>query len=419
MKLLVSLFAFCGSLNALIPKTAYEVEKQTAHDLRLIEEIHPQMSVREWDRLTTHLFADRLLFDNLDWESGDPDLISSGKKGAKRLAIEFRSRVDECLLGRLNRLHHDFSLLETGREASPFVGEFTILSWKTSLMTPLLSEFFGSVIGWPERIDRIAGKILAEQPDLVVLSEVHDEEAAALLIQKLSVAYSYFVFNVGENNITSSLDEMRMNSGLFIASRFPLNDLAFHPFEEKRDKEIVNRGFLSFTVENGKGKFARVIATHLQPFEEAQYQECRCEELKEIYDYARRLYREHTIFDEPVLLVGDLNIPYLSDEYRNSVLATAIFYDAYTEHIAEVTFDNQTGMDGLSHYFLLESRAADIQISDYILLFKQISPCLHLAKNVAISIKRISAQEGDDPKEALSDHHALFARIKCPAWSDS
>lgn len=68
--------------------------------------------------------------------------------------------------------------------------------------------------------------------DFICLQEVFDKPHALALIYLLKKTYNHFVFDIGHNSAGTNL--FLLNSGLMIASRFPITKVGFQPFTEKR-----------------------------------------------------------------------------------------------------------------------------------------------------------------------------------------
>ena len=377
--------------------------------MAIVDQIDDDMPARAWDEMMAKLNVEYKVLTHLDWMGEPSAVVSSGKEAGERLALAFKERVSNELLLKIAAEKGEWTYLETEAKKASFEGKLSLFSWNTLLMPPIFSQLFGGACSWPERIDRMGALILDADTDVVSLYEVHDEEAAWALYDRLKDRYRYFVFNAGPSNITTDLDSIVMNSGLFVASRYPIENLSFTAYQNPGKQWGINKGYLSFSLLDQNQKIARVVATHLQPYKDERSVEIRREQLDEIYTHVKELYAKDQTRGEPTFVLGDLNIPYLGQGYDQTHLATPLFFDPYTSAIDRVTLDNQTDTDFYKGYYRGEPHKCikEGKIVDYILLFRG-HPS---GESCQLQVRKIDAHDFDRPMDNLSDHHALFGEV--------
>jgi exonuclease III len=190
----------------------------------------------------------------------------------------------------------------TGR-AEPLTAKpssFSLLSWNICCVGAGYAISDGGVMPWPFRIDLLASKILEQKADVVCLSEVFDIKTASALYDAMKDDYAHFYVHIGPRTVGVS-------SGLFIASKYELNNPNFTAFPKEmlmgRTKNS-EKGVFSFDVAN----FATVFTTHLQNSEEPQFptteeQTARRQEMELVMEKVKRVAAGRA-----VIVTGDLNL---------------------------------------------------------------------------------------------------------------
>ncbi len=162
----------------------------------------------------------------------------------------------------------------------------------------------GGVTPWPQRIDRLAQKILEQDADIASLQETFDSKSWMHLVNALKDRYAHFYVNIGGGALTGS-------SGLFIASKYEIQNTKFVPFPKNSligSTKFCNKGF--FTIDacsNGK-PFATVISTHAQHSEQPEFPARkevagRTIQMQRLADQAKS-----TPKGRAVIVTGDLNL---------------------------------------------------------------------------------------------------------------
>lgn len=278
----------------------------------------------------------------------------------------------------------------------------SVLSLNTCFIPHRYPILFGGVyLPWQERIAAVAERILSVDADVVCLQEVHAEQASLVLYEALRHRYTHFYGAIGQRFFGLSASALGLPSGLFIASKYPLERPRFTVFPVSGF--AMNYGFFDCVIPHR----AHVYATHMQSLDHAQFPQIRCAQFQLIVD-AMRTDRETESL--PGLLCGDLNVPYGSEE-PSVALIRAHFIDAYNRHTDHVDETNSTCCNYFTNHYLaphkkLEEIDPEFQILDYALLLKP--------TEYALQTSRVRMNDLGKPLEALSDHHALLTILSRP-----
>lgn len=162
--------------------------------------------------------------------------------------------------------------------------------------------------------------------DIVCLEEVFDKRAAAKLTEALGTVFGHILYDVGVYACqpcgTCSSFKF-FNSGLFLASRFPVLEAKYHCFPNGRGEDaLAAKGLLCVKVQIGLDKGDRRMVgffncTHLHAPEEDGA--IRCEQLDMVTQWIRefqtmtRQQDELVVFD---VLCGDFNFDNCSPDDR-------------------------------------------------------------------------------------------------------
>ena len=286
-------------------------------------------------------------------------------------------------------------------EDNPPPESLSILNGNVLFMPNSYTYYFGGVSIWQKRLDKISALLQTYNPSILCLQEVHDETSATALYKALQDRYAYFYVNIGSRIDIIDPTQLKMNSGLFVASQYPLENPRFTPFDVPKMQAGINKGFFEAIVRiDGQPRF-RLITTHLNPGEDDTDHFVLEQELQAI---------AKTSSPFPTLLVGDLNIFWNSSEYEKSSLKSG-FYDPYNEGRKTVSAASAT----CTEYFnglvrtTLEKRASlkqdQGQICDYAVWMGS------QPKDLKMTTKRVDFYDLDYPTRALSDHQGLMNRF--------
>ena len=255
--------------------------------------------------------------------------------------------------------------------------------------------FFGGVRRWEERVDEVSAKILAEDADVVSLQEMHTVEGSYVLYERLKETYAHFYINIGQADLTQDPSQIRMNSGLFVASKYPIQGPEFVPFTADGRQEGINKGFFHGTLMVGGNPFCSIYHTHLNPFENELACQVREEEAKDILSSMN----ERDLFS---ILLGDLNVNRESAEWLSSPLSQK-FICNYPPG------EGPTCTDTLGKYVetpkdMRKNLQEEGHTCDYALLYQKNSEAI-------LQSRQIKFYDLNDPEHALSDHQGLFSII--------
>jgi len=264
----------------------------------------------------------------------------------------------------------------------------------------------GVTLPWQKRVSLLSEKILEVNPDIVCLQEVHAEDTTYALYEALKSEYTHFYGAIGPRVLGFDLRTLGLPSGLFVASKYPIEKPAFTLFTATGFP--MNFGMFDFIVKDGQYALAHIYTTHMQPLNYDQFPDIRALQLKQIIE---KMQRDHETEDQmlPYFLCGDLNVPFGSKEPALALIK-ASFHDDYNKNQRSIGEKNQTCTDYITNYIFSKGKEhsqiePNFQILDYALLLKTLRKCHR------ISTKRILMNDLNKPEEAISDHHALFTSI--------
>jgi exonuclease III len=108
-----------------------------------------------------------------------------------------------------------------------------------------------------ERIGEAAQELLKADDDVICLQELFQRDAADEIASRLKEKYPYIVYNAGPNNFG-------LNSGLFIASKYPITHAEFHCNKERGGAEaFAHKGTLAVTVRPHPDQPLFIFNSHL------------------------------------------------------------------------------------------------------------------------------------------------------------
>ena len=103
--------------------------------------------------------------------------------------------------------------------------------------------------------------------DFICFQEVFDRVHALALVSLLRNYYSHFIYDIGDNSLATNL--FLLNSGLMVASNFPVPKVHFHPFSWKTSawQKCVCYGVAVCKVDLGSGKVGLLANLHTMAYE--------------------------------------------------------------------------------------------------------------------------------------------------------
>jgi endonuclease/exonuclease/phosphatase family metal-dependent hydrolase len=310
----------------------------------------------------------------------------------KSIAYKFLSKLNHKLDG-LHKTPYEY-VRGLGSEKVP-EKDLKIFSWNTCMLPGKLSQVISGLDPWKERILQITSTIKAQDADVICLQEVHSEIGADFLYEKLKDSYAHFYMNMGPKMMGSKIEDVGLNSGLFVASKVPLEDLHFEAFKSQEGQKLVNKGFFWAKVKDSDIGF---VTCHLEPFNQEHSFNVRHEELGYLVNF---LSSKSTAIR---FLAGDLNIPWGSGE-KAETLIRAHFFDPYNKNRCDVSRYSRT----FSDIFMTKKGIGSFDILDYFLIYQ-----VKGFEKYAFITERVEGFDEISLTTKGSDHHGLLSQIVFP-----
>lgn len=273
----------------------------------------------------------------------------------------------------------------------PKDGKVVVLNWNVCFFDHAISMIFGGVLPWQQRVDGVVDLLKRSHPDLICLQEMFSSEAAVSLYEKLKSEYPHFYINIGPKPFGFDLNSIGIPSGLFVASRYPLEKVGFTPY--KPGETPLNRGygFFAMDLKDRDKAFGQVITTHFQPGDGRQDLAYRQMQVKAILKHL-----EGSRY--PSFLCGDLNLERSSDEYKQ---LEHHFFSSPSELSWTCCELRDYWWKAGQNVARFKALGVQLEWIDYFLGFR--SHNIH----PAIKTRVISVNHLDDPRTSLSDHQPL------------
>jgi len=265
--------------------------------------------------------------------------------------------------------------------------QLRLLSYNIKRLTGLGSE---------NRTRSIMGAILAAEPyDAICLQEVFDEDARRVVASRLATTYPFQVPRSGGVG-------WRDDSGLFFASRHPITNQTFVPFDFPTPTLgfdfLVTKGVLGVSLSLPGGRCAVVFNTHL----DAELATTRADQLVKVRglidDAARSQARPNEV---AMILGGDLNVAGGGEEYEPMIATLGGPRDLGAEHRDPPA--------------LTQPADQPTKRIDYWLAFDEL-----LVDEAPVGFAPLSVHDIDtDPFGALSlsDHRPVQLSCSVPSWA--
>lgn len=302
-------------------------------------------------------------------------------------------------------------------QTSPKRGDgqsFTVFTANVIFMPGDFTYYFGGIRPWPERIEALTEKLISLDADVLALQEVFDELGARALVDHLKNTYTYFYYDIGPHYFGLDLEKNGINSGLFLASKYPIANPKFTRYVVPNMQEAVYKGFFEVDILSQGQTIGHIVTTHLQPFDDKDSQQVRREEIEAIVD-ALEATADRSIAN---LLVGDINIDW-GPEYAASPLPKH-FFDPYNKNRDMTTRTVPVSESTLTDYFETYLWNPDKQdsldpygesrICDYALLFIP-SDAPNTASDYTLTSTLVPLQSVEHRETALSDHQGLLLEV--------
>ncbi|USE36137.1 endonuclease/exonuclease/phosphatase family protein [Endozoicomonas sp. SCSIO W0465] len=270
-----------------------------------------------------------------------------------------------------NRFRNDISLIQSSVPPAIYHPErgLHLMTYNTGLM-PSFIRNLNDLRSSQQRCREIARAITRNPdvtPDVVCFQEVFDQQATKQLCRDLSGHYHHIVHSVAPR-------ETGLNSGLAIASKYPVQEVTFRPFSDLAgEDQLANKGLLRIVLDLGNDKTAVVYNTHLQAREGETYEAIRFAELCQIREWVEEDShndRQNNRHHHGIFLMGDLNSARSDEqgrvsknpEYQHAMqaLGKAFSNRYYDTHDPE----NDTRLVDRSESFFVNSDQATIRPED-------------------------------------------------------
>lgn len=321
------------------------------------------------------------------------------------LSDEQQQALDQLKASNAAQEKQPFIFLKSETPAKTGSDGFTVLTLNTCFVTGDHPYLFGGVmLPWQKRVSQLAEKIVSTNADVVCLQEMHAQDATYALYEALKSDYTYFYGAIGPRPLGFSLETLGLPSGLFVASKYPIETPQFTLYTVSGLP--MNWGFFDFVVTDGSMSIGHVYTTHMQSLNYPQFQQIRAAQLTQVLGKMESDSQQQSAI--PYFLCGDLNIPYGAKE-PGELLIQAHFYDDYNKEMQSVNENNRTCTDYITNHHFSQTKDSkeidpNFQILDYALLLK--SP------DHTISTTLVPMNDLTKPEEAVTDHNGLLTVIK-------
>jgi len=169
----------------------------------------------------------------------------------------------------------------------------SILTWNVNISPCMAGNGSKDLL----RAKSISDAIIEIDPDIVCLQEVFDDGMRDALVHYLSMTYGHII---NKRDMPWSL---KQDSGLFIASKYPVNSERFVPYMSSTGSDsLIRKGIISATIDVS-GDIIYVLNTHLQ-------ENVKSVRESEIFrkKQVSRLAAVSSYQSYPTLVVGDMGI---------------------------------------------------------------------------------------------------------------
>ena len=255
-----------------------------------------------------------------------------------------------------------------------------LMTWNICGLSGGLSYAYGGVLPWQERFERIINTIHEANPDLLILEEIYDASLAEQLFQRLAPKFSHLYGHLGATTFG-------VGSGVMVFSRCPISSFTYTNFTTNNWQN--RRGFATIAIQHPfKEEKIKIFGTHLAWKGTPEEAACtRKRELEELHS---------AIQGSSAILMGDLNCNG-NDEHADGAYLKTILNDSNL-------LQKSTCTDSLKGQWKENPKdQKKTRTIDTISLFQK---SMGRIKDWEI----ISAfTEELNPKDALSDHHAIKA----------
>ncbi len=257
-----------------------------------------------------------------------------------------------------------------------------ILSWNI-YMLPYLSWFNGN----GHRAKIIGEELVNSDYQIIVFQEAFSSKCRRIMKKILQEKYPY---QYGPSN--NSAWSLRSNSGLWVLSKFPLNQLKSIKFEKASGYDLIAQKGATLFEGEFNGRLFQLMATHLQS---SNSQDIRDKQYREIAGLLKEFYTP----DIPQILCGDFNTEMSNKSHYETMLKSL---DADN---GSLSGNIQTTYDELNNT-LAKQKNGKGEIIDYILTRN--TSCIASIQRQVLEFYHSETTYQSN----LSDHYALEATVR-------
>jgi exonuclease III len=188
---------------------------------------------------------------------------------------------------------------------NPTIKELKICTFNAYLMPAWIRLFVHNYTHPQERVEAAAQGAVDSDVDILCVQEMFDYKAAFQFMESIKEKYPYMVYHAGPSYI-------KLGSGLFIASKFPIENPQYWEHAEKIGTErLSSKGTIAATVRLNDNQRIPIFNTHLEAGldDAAQAVPCRVSQLQDIQKHLQ----EYCNGFDRYFLCGDMNISSKND----------------------------------------------------------------------------------------------------------
>lgn len=263
-------------------------------------------------------------------------------------------------------------------------GDYRFMTLNGCMLWGGLSIPLGGMRPPSDRMDAMATKIKKEDPDVLVMQEVAFDSANQLY-DKIKDNYAHFYTRIGPN-------PPLMESGLFVASKYPVQAVGFIPFPGQLG---IKRG--AFWIETPK---SYIFTTHMEFGHDTASKNKRKGQFEQVWSQIEKFKEK-----KPCFLMGDFNMDRTTSKDYEELGINDKFHDPYFH--TKIDGNTATCTNVIGAYILGDPPPKKPwELDDYALLAK--------GSNYDLKTKLVETYDDDKPYQALTDHRGLLleARVR-------
>jgi endonuclease/exonuclease/phosphatase family metal-dependent hydrolase len=226
-----------------------------------------------------------------------------------------------------------------------------ILSWNVKMLPKVCHSFSKNDKIWQEiRLDQIIDFLKTSTSDIIQLQEVFDKQAVSRIKAELKEKFPYIILPESQF--------LKFSNGLMILSKISIKKEKTIFFQNhKLHDALVSKGATLYSFENYFQKMY-LVNTHLQSdYKLATSELLRGQQLNQIVE---EIINPILSEEAPILLAGDYNFDFHSNEYNGFVSKTGVKETFFKDRSIQYTFDNKNYWnkdakpEQLDHVFVLD-----------------------------------------------------------------